>query len=129
MITVKNPVLDVFEKWLSNMQSIKGITCSMQKSAIPNKYPYSNIYMMGAPGNKWDLDGNESAIIPAFQVDSYAKGQKALSKAYEIDDISHQAMTEMGFRRTYGPEQIEGSDKTVVRVVSRYNRLYCGESF
>ncbi len=101
---------------------------SMERSGTlaSNKEKYARIFLMGNPGTAWDLAGDECATISSFQVDSFAKGPKALSAAYEIDDASHKVLTACGLRRGYGPELIENADSTIKRVVSRYSRVYTG---
>lgn len=127
--TVKNPVSSVFERWSAEIQKIVGSgNYSMENSGTlaSGKTKYATLIMMGNPTNSGTLEGHESSTIPSFQVDSYAKGTKALSTAYSIDDASHKAMVSMGFRRTYGPEVIANADSTIKRVVSRYSRVYTG---
>lgn len=127
--TVKNPVSSIFERWSAEIEKVVGKgNFSMERSGTlaSNKTKYARIFLMGNPGTAWDLSGNESATIPSFQVDSFAKGTKALSTVYEIDDASHKVLTASGFRRTYGPELVENADSTIKRVVSRYSRVYTG---
>lgn len=100
---------------------------SQSGTLASNKTKYARIFMMGNPTRDGDLEGDECSTIPAFQVDSFAKGTKALSEVYDIDNVSHKTMVSMGFRRTYGPELLENSDSTIKRVVSRYNRVYTGQ--
>lgn len=127
MITVKNPTQDVFEIWSEKIKAVKGVSYSMEMSKIPSSFPYARLFPMSAPCFKSDLTGNECAITPAYQVDLFAKGKYALKNVYELDEVSHNAMVEMGFHRTYGPEPIENADNTIKRLVSRYSRTYCGE--
>lgn len=125
--TVKNPVSSIFERWSAEIEKVVGKgNFSMERSGTlaSNKTKYARIFLMGNPGVAWDLSGNESATIPSLQVDSFAKGTKALSTVYEIDDASHKALTTAGFRRSYGPELVD--DSTIKRVVSRYSRVYTG---
>ena len=131
-ITVDNPVVKIYERWSAEIQKVVGTgNCSMSQSGTlaSKKTKYARIFMMGNPTRDGDLEGDECSTIPAFQVDSFAKGTKALSEVYAIDDISHKAMVGMGFRRTYGPELLENSDSTIKRVVSRYSRVYTGQLF
>lgn len=126
---VKNPVSDVFARWSAEIEKVVGKgNFSMERSGTlaSNKTKYSRIFLMGNPGTEWDLEGDECATMPSFQVDSFAKGTKALSMVYEIDDASHKAMTASGFRRVFGPELVENADSTIKRVVSRYSRVYTG---
>ena len=128
--TIKNPVSDVFEHWKTAMEAKIGVgNCSMDSSSLIAKAPYARLQLMSNPGYRWDLEGNENATTLSFQAESFADGQKALTKVYDIDDVSHKAMASMGFRRTYGPELIENADKSIKRVVSRYSRVYTGFLF
>lgn len=128
-VTVENPVSKVYSIWSSEIEKKVGkgnYSMSQSGTLASNKTKHARIFMMGNPGNAWDLEGDECATMPSFQVDSFAKGTKALSEVYAIDDVSHKAMVGMGFRRSYGPELIENSDSTIKRVVSRYSRVYTG---
>ena len=130
MTTVDNPVSKVYFIWSTEIEKKVGrgnFSMSQSGTLASNKTKYARIFMMGNPGNSWDLEGDECATMPSFQVDSFAKGTKALSEVYDIDDASHKSMVSMGFRRTYGPELIENSDSTIKRVVSRYSRVYTGQ--
>ena len=126
---VKNPVSDVFERWSKEIELIVGKgNYSMDKSQTiaSTKKTYARLLMLGNPTANSDLEGDECATTPSFQVESYASGTKALSKAYEIDDVSHKAMVGMGFRRTYGPKTQNNAEDNIKRVVSRYSRIYTG---
>lgn len=124
---VDNPVLKVFKRWKKKLAPLIGEeNISMEDSETIAKAPYACLKMLGNPGARYDLEGDECATMPAFQVDSFVTGQKALSMAYEIDEVSHKAMTDMGFRRYYGAEQVTNIDSKIKRVVSRYRMLYTG---
>nr|WP_297874298.1 hypothetical protein [uncultured Blautia sp.] len=130
MITVDNPVSKVYSIWSAAVENKVGkgnYSMSQSGTLASNKTKYARIFMMGNPTRDGDLEGDECSTIPAFQVDSFAKGTKALSEVYAIDDVSHKAMVGMGFRRSYGPELLENSDSTIKRVVSRYSRVYTGQ--
>ena len=101
----------------------------MEKSQTiaTDKKKYARLFLMGNPTQSSSLDGSECATVLSFQVESYASGTKALSTAYEIDSKSHQAMISMGFRRTYGPEEVANSEKSFKRIISRYSRIYTGQ--
>lgn len=83
--------------------------------------------MLGNPIARGNLAGDECATMPLFQAEAYASGTKASSKAYEIDEISHKSMVDMGFRRTYGPVKLNNADNSIKRVISRYSRIYTGQ--
>lgn len=97
---------------------------SMENSTVVNSLPYATLFFNGIPGNTWDLEGDESTVAPTLQVDIYTKGQRALTQAYEIDAVSHESLTKMGFRRTMGAELIQSTDPSIKRLTSRYSRVW-----
>ena len=126
---VKNPVSDVFERWSKEIEPVVGkgnFSMDNSQTIASTKKAYAKLLMLGNPTSRSDLEGDECATIPSFQSESYASGTKALSKVYEIDNVSHKAMTDMGFRRTYGPVLQNNADNSIKRVVSRYSRIYTG---
>ncbi len=126
MEIIKNPVAEVFDVWKEAVKTVVGNNYSMDSSSQIAKAPYARILLMGNTGRAWDTEGNEVATTPSFQCESFASGKKPLNQVYKIDEVSHQAMTNLGFRRTYGPELIENQDSAIRRVVSRYQRVYTG---
>lgn len=129
---VKNPVEDVYEIWSEAISSIVGKgNYSMDSSSTPasDKIYYARLLMMGNPGTRYCLDNTESATMPSFQVESFARGKNAVKMAYDIDEVSHKCMTQMGFRRNFGPQLITNADSSTKRIISRYSRIYTGEKF
>lgn len=127
MDTVSNPIVTIYSKWKEAVEPVVGKNnTSMENSQIISKMPYANMRLMGTPTASADLNGNECAIMPAIQIDVYTNGTKALSKAYDIDSVSHASMVAMRFKRTYGPELIDGTDNSIKRLVSRYSRILGG---
>ena len=97
---------------------------SMENSTVVAELPAATLYFTGLPTTDSDLEGNEASVTPTVQVDIYTKGQRALSQAYEIDDVSHETLVRsFGFRRSYGPELIQSTDPSIKRLTSRYTRL------
>ena len=97
---------------------------SMENSTVVAQIPAATLYFTGLPTTDSDLEGNEASVTPTAQVDIYTKGQRALSQAYEIDDVSHETLVRsFGFRRSYGPELIQSTDPSIKRLTSRYTRL------
>ena len=97
---------------------------SMENSTVVAQIPAATLYFTGLPTTDSDLEGNEASVTPTIQVDIYTKGQKALSEAYDIDDVSHETLVRnFGFRRSYGPELIQSTDPSIKRLTSRYTRV------
>ena len=98
--------------------------CSMENSTVVAQIPAATLYFTGLPTTDSDLEGNEASVTPTVQVDIYTKGQRALSQAYEIDNVSHETLVRsFGFIRSYGPELIQSTDPSIKRLTSRYTRL------
>ena len=126
--TVKNPVDEVFRRWRTTIEPVVGkgnLSNDESQTIASNKKVYARLFLLGNPTSRGDLEGDECATT-TFQSESYATGSKASSKAYEIDDASHKAMVNMGFRRTYGPTRQNNADNSIKRVISRYSRIYTG---
>ena len=95
----------------------------MENSATVSKLPYASMYFQGIPTSGSTLEGGEAAVTPSVQIDIYTNGQRALTKAYEIDEVSHSALLSLGYTRSYGPELIQNVDPSIKRLTSRYSRL------
>lgn len=123
MLTVKTIVENTFSKWGEAISAEVGDNYSMENSSVINSLPYTSLYFLGLPGDSYDLEGNEGTVMPTLQVDIYTNGQRALTKAYEIDSTSHETLIDMGYRRTTGPELIQSTDPSIKRLTSRYSRV------
>ena len=123
MLTVKTIVENTFAVWGEAVSKEVGDNYSMENSAVVSKLPYASMYFMSTVGAGYDLSGSEMGINPSIQIDIYTNGQRALTKAYEIDEVSHSALLSLGYTRSYGPELIQNVDPSIKRLTSRYSRL------
>ena len=123
MLTIKTIIENTYAKWGEEIREKVGNNYSMENSSVVSDFPYASLYFLGLPGNSYDLEGDEGTVIPTLQVDIYTNGQRALTKAYEIDEISHSTLIGMGYRRIYGCELIQSTDPSIKRLVSRYSRV------
>lgn len=123
MLTVQSIIEQTYEKWSEAISEKVGDNYSMENSETVSEMPYASLYFLGLPGNSYDLEGDEGTVMPTLQVDIYTTGQKALSQAYEIDNVSHGTLVRMGYRRTTGPELVQATDQSIKRLVTRYSRV------
>lgn len=123
MLTVKTIVENTFTTWGKAVSAEVGDNYSMENSATVSKLPYASMYFQGIPTSGSTLEGGEAAVTPSVQIDIYTNGQRALTKAYEIDEVSHAALLSLGYTRSYGPELIQNVDPSIKRLTSRYSRL------
>lgn len=114
----------IFSRWGEEVSKKVGDGYSMENSTIVNELPYATLYFRGLPTTNSDLEGNEAAVTASAQVDIYTKGQRALTQAYEIDELSHDVLNGIyGMHRSFGPELIQSTDPSIKRLTSQYTRL------
>lgn len=124
-MTVLEIINTIYAAWVKSISKtdVKN-NYSMENSTVVAQIPAATLYFTGLPTTDSDLEGNEASVTPTVQVDIYTKGQRALSQAYEIDNVSHETLVKrFGFRRSYGPELIQSTDPSIKRLTSRYTRL------
>lgn len=125
-MTALELINNIFAKWSEAIkQTPVKDNYSMENSTVVAELPAATLYFQGMPTSDSDLIGTEASITPTVQVDVYTKGQRALTQAYEIDEVSHGILNGVyGFRRSYGPELIQSTDPSIKRLTSRYTRLF-----
>ena len=125
-MTVLELINNIFAKWSEAIkQTPVKDNYSMENSTVVAELPAATLYFQGLPTTDSDLMGVEASITPSVQVDIYTKGQRALTQAYQIDEVSHSVLNGVyGFRRSYGPELIQSTDPSIKRLTSRYTRLF-----
>lgn len=123
MLTVQSIIETTYAKWAEKIKEKVGNNYSMEDSGTISKFPYCSLFFLGVPGDTYTLEGDEGTVIPTLQVSVYTTGQKALSQAYEIDNVSHETLVRLGYRRSTGPELDMNTDPSIKRLISRYSRV------
>lgn len=124
MLTVKSIIENTYARWNKEISKKVGNNYSMDDSSTISKFPYASLYFLGLPTDTATLEGDEGTVLATLQVSIYTTGQRSLTQAYEIDEVSHETLVnEMGYRRTAGPELIQSTDPSIKRLVSRYSRV------
>lgn len=123
MLTVQSIIETTYAKWSEKIKEKVGNNYSMEDSGTISKFPYCSLFFLGVPGDTYTLEGDEGTVIPTLQVSVYTTGQKALTKAYEIDNASHETLVRLGYRRSTGPELDMNTDPSIKRLISRYSRV------
>lgn len=123
---IKNPTEKVFEIWKTKMEKVVDGLSMEPSEKVYNGKSYARLLYLGSVIAESDLEGDECAVRIDFQTECFYSGYKALTAVYEIDEISRQAMIDMGFRCTY-QSLVENINENIKRVVSRYSRLYAGK--
>lgn len=127
MIAIDNPSLEVVERWQESVETVTGkgnSSYGVSSTQANEKERYARLFQLGMPTYRKDLEGNEVAVSASYQVDCFST--IGLNDLYETDKVSHQAMVDMGFERTFGPELIDNIQTNIKRLTSRYRLLYSG---
>ena len=78
-----------------------------------------------------DLDNTENAVNTTIEITTYTNDTAKLTTAKKIHALADTQMRSMGFRRTFGPQQITNiTDTSICRVIARYTRIIgSGDNF
>lgn len=120
---VKDIIETVQSRWAEAMSATAiGSNYSYEPNKTISKLPYADMFFLGTPGVRWDLDNSEAGIRATVQVDIYTGEYIPVSTLYDLDAVSHAAMEAMGFRRTSGLSP-DFRNTGYKRVTSRYQRV------
>lgn len=90
----------------------------------PPTFPHLFFDQRDNPSTAEDMDNNENAVVPMVEITTYTKGDTAFNDGKKIHNLSDSCMRSMGFKRTFGPQQIVNiSDTTICRLIARYTRI------
>ncbi|WP_066719906.1 hypothetical protein [Clostridium sp. Marseille-P299] len=90
----------------------------------PPNFPHLFFNQLDNPSTAEDMDNNENAVIPMIEITTYTKGDSSFNDGKKIHNLSDASMRSMGFKRTFGPQQVTNiSDKTICRIIARYTRV------
>lgn len=87
-----------------------------------SKFPTVAVKVFNNAAVATDLEAEENAVACNVSIDAYSR--KSLSEAIDVIDTADEAMRIMGFRRTYGPSQVDNMNSPEInRMVARYRRI------
>lgn len=88
----------------------------------PSKFPHIFVDSKDNPVTDMDLENSECAVAPMVEITAYTKD--GLSSAKKIIGLADAEMRNMGFSRSFGPQQVTNvADTSITRVIARYGRL------
>ena len=118
-------MIDVSNRVLTNVRLALGDRCSNYVSSetdTPSKFPAMLINQYDDRDAAMDLENSENGVTSDIRIQSYSN--KSLSEAKSIIAVACDAMRIMGYRRTFGPREIENvSDRNVKRCEARFRRF------
>lgn len=115
-------ITNVFNEWAAALAETSiGNRVYMERPNEDIKFPCAS--MMPLPSNEtgYDLDNAASGIDLTVQTEVLVRSGEKLSTAYALNEASHEAMCNMGFRRT--TPTLEMPMNGYKRLISRYSRV------
>jgi hypothetical protein len=87
-----------------------------------SKFPHVFVDCRDNPVTGTDIENNERAVTPMVEITAYSKD--GLSSAKKIIGLADTEMCNMGFKRSFGPQQVTNvADTSITRVIARYSRM------
>lgn len=88
------------------------------------KVPFTHVNQIDNSSSADDLDNQENAVNTTVEITVYTQGTSKLTDAKKIMNLADTEMRSMGFRRLYGPRQIDNlNDTSICRYLARFNRI------
>lgn len=121
-------MIDVSNRVLTNVKIALGDKCSnyvASETDTPPRFPAMLINQFDDRDAAMDLENSENGVTSDVRIQSYSN--KSLSEAKSLISDACDAMRIMGYRRTFGPREIENvSDRNVKRCEARFRRFVNG---
>lgn len=118
-------MIDVWNRVMTNIMTAEAGTCSNISSSetdIPSKFPAIFVTQFDDRDAAMDLENSENGVQSDIRVQAFSN--KSLTEARSVLGIACDAMRTMGYRRTFGPREIENvADRNVKRCEARFRRF------
>ena len=118
-------MIDVWNRVMSNISVAVKDKCtniSTSETDTPAKFPTVRVSVINMYEDAMDLENSENGIRSDMRIQTFSN--KSLTEARSIMALACDAMREMGYRRTFGPREIENvHDRNVKRMEARFRRF------
>ena len=118
-------MIDVRNRVLTNVKIAENGVCTNITSSendTPALFPAVCVTQYDARDAANDLENTENGITSDIRIQTFSN--KSLAEAYKVIGIACDAMRTMGYRRTFGPREIENVvDRNVKRCEARFRRF------
>lgn len=116
-------IQNVFNTWATALADTDiGERVYMERPAEEIQFPCASLLPLPSNELGYDLANLAGGIELTVQIDIFTRSTAPLSKLYELQAVSHEAMCGMGFRMTTqaSPEMPQSGYK---RLITRYSRI------
>lgn len=118
-------MIDPWNRVLTNVTKALEGKCSnivSSESDTPSAFPAAMITVIDNRDQVSDLENTETGVASSMRINTFSN--KSLTEARAIMAVACDAMRDMGYRRTFGPREIENvRDRNVKRVEARFRRF------
>ena len=118
-------MIDVWNRIMSNLKVAETGVCSNITAAendSPAKFPALLVAIIDNSDDAEDLENSENGISSDIRIQTFSA--KSLSEARKVMNVACDAMRTMGYRRRFGPREIENvHDRNVKRMEARFRRF------
>lgn len=118
-------MIDPWNRVLTNVTRALEGKCSnivSSESDTPSAFPAAMITVIDNRDQVSDLENTETGVTSSMRINTFSN--KSLTEARTIMAVACDAMRDMGYRRTFGPREIENvRDRNVKRVEARFRRF------
>jgi len=118
-------MIDPWNRVMSNLMIAEKGVCenfSNTETSTPAKFPTLFIGIINNADDAVDLENSENGVRSEIRLQSFSN--KGLNEARKVMSIACDAMRQMGYRRTFGPRELENvHDRNVRRMEARFRRF------
>ena len=116
-------MIDVWNRVMTNIStSMSGVEIHSSETDIPATFPSLYVTQIDDRDHAMDLENSETGVTSEIRIQAFSS--KSLSEARETIAVACDAMRVMGYRRTFGPREIENvQDRNVKRMEARFRRF------
>ena len=118
-------MIDPWNRIMSNLKIAESGVCTnitSSESDSPAKFPALLVAIIDNSDDAVDLENSENGILSDIRIQTFS--DKSLAESRKVMSIACDAMREMGYRRRFGPREIENvHDRNVKRMEARFRRF------
>ena len=118
-------MIDPWNRVMNNLLIAEDGICSNitnTETAIPSEFPALYVGIINNADDAVDLELTETGVRSDIRIESFS--DKGLNEARQVMSIACDAMRLMGYRRTFGPRELENvHDRNVRRMEARFRRF------
>lgn len=118
-------MIDPWNRVMTNLMIAEEGVCpniTNSESDTPASFPTLYVGIINNADYAVDLENSENGVRSEIRIESFSN--KSLSEARNVMAIACDAMREMGYRRTFGPRELENvHDRNVKRMEARFRRF------